>query len=119
MKINKTIKKLIKIIIILAFAILIIYSHSIAAIDTNITISNKYKNEFNDPGNYIFGVVQVVAIAASVIGLSIIGIKYMAGSVEEKAEYKKTLIYYLVGAILSFGIIKVLEFIYKVINDAL
>ena len=43
----------------------------------------------------------------------------MAGSVEEKAEYKKTLIYYLVGAILSFGIIKVLEFIYKVINDAL
>ena len=35
--------------------------------------------------------------------LSIIGIKYIMGSVEEKAEYKQTMWPYVVGAILIFA----------------
>ena len=33
----------------------------------------------------------------------VLGIKYMMGSAEEKAEYKKTMIPYVVGAILIFA----------------
>ena len=33
----------------------------------------------------------------------ILGIKYMTGSAEEKAEYKKTMVPYLVGAVILFG----------------
>ena len=54
-------------------------------------------------GNRIFGIVQVVGIIISVVWLAVLGIKYMMGSTEEKAEYKKTMIPYIVGAVLVGG----------------
>ena len=54
-------------------------------------------------GNSIMGIIQVVGIVIAVVILMIIGIKYMMGSAEEKAEYKKTMIPYIVGAILIFA----------------
>ena len=67
-------------------------------------------------GNSIIGIVQFVGTFASVIVLIILGIKYMLGSVEEKAEYKKTMWPYLIGAILVFAtttILSVIETISK------
>lgn len=60
-------------------------------------------NSINDVGNSIIGVLQVVGIVLSVIVLIVLGIKYMMGSAEEKAEYKKTMIPYIVGAALIFA----------------
>lgn len=54
-------------------------------------------------GQKIISIISIVAIVISVIVLLIIGIKYMMGSASEKAEYKKTMIPYLVGAIIIFG----------------
>ena len=54
-------------------------------------------------GNTIIGIVTVVGMVASVLVLVVLGIKYMMGSAEEKAEYKKTMIPYLIGAILVFA----------------
>lgn len=54
-------------------------------------------------GNQIVGIIRTVGIIISVIVIMVIGIKYMIGSAEEKAEYKKVMIPYLVGAILLFG----------------
>ena len=54
-------------------------------------------------GNIIVGVVQTVASIVSVAALIIIGIKYMMGSAEEKAEYKKTLLPYIIGAAFVFA----------------
>lgn len=54
-------------------------------------------------GNQIATIIRTVGIVASVIILMILGIKYMMGSAEEKAEYKKTMIPYVVGAIVLFG----------------
>ena len=54
-------------------------------------------------GQQIISIISTVAIVISVIVLLIIGIKYMMGSASEKAEYKKTMIPYLVGAIIIFG----------------
>lgn len=54
-------------------------------------------------GNDIIGVIQVVGILIAVGTIMILGIKYMMGSAEEKAEYKKTLMPYLIGAILLFA----------------
>ena len=51
----------------------------------------------------IIGVLQWVGIIAGVGILAVFGIKYMMGSVEEKAEYKKSLVPLLVGAVLVFG----------------
>ena len=54
-------------------------------------------------GNQIIGILTTVGVVVAVVVLLILGIKYMMGSASEKAEYKKTMIPYLVGAILIFG----------------
>ena len=54
-------------------------------------------------GSKIMGIVQVVGTITSVVILVVLGIKYMMGSAEEKAEYKKTMIPYVIGAILIFA----------------
>lgn len=52
----------------------------------------------------ILTVISNIGIAVSVIMLAILGIKYMMGSVEEKAEYKQGLVPYVIGAFVLFGI---------------
>ncbi len=54
-------------------------------------------------GNDIVGILQTVGIVISVIILIVLGIKYMMGSAEEKAEYKKTMLPYIIGAALVFA----------------
>ena len=57
-----------------------------------------------DMGNIIIGIIQFVGSAVSVISLIVIGIKYMMGSLEEKAQYKETMKPYIIGAFLVFGV---------------
>ena len=66
-------------------------------------------------GNRIIGIVQVIGSISSVIALILIGIKYVMGSVEEKAEYKQTLKPYLIGAIMVFGITNLLGIIQSIV----
>lgn len=54
-------------------------------------------------GNQIIGIITTVGVVVAVVILLVLGIKYMMGSASEKAEYKKTMIPYLVGSILIFG----------------
>ena len=56
-----------------------------------------------DLGNRVTGVIKVIGIFVSVGALMAIGIKYMMGSAEEKAEYKKVMIPYIIGAVLLFA----------------
>lgn len=63
--------------------------------------------------NKIIGIFQAVGSIVSVLALVLIGIKYMTGSIEEKAEYKETMIYYIVGAILVFAISNISAMIYN------
>lgn len=63
-------------------------------------------------GNAIVGIIQVIGSGVSVVVLVIIGIKYMIGTVEEKAQYKQTLVPYLVGAVLLFATSNVVSMIY-------
>ena len=60
-------------------------------------------NKIQSVGNSVVGILQTVGIVLSVVILIILGIKYMMGSSEEKAEYKKTMIPYIVGAALIFA----------------
>lgn len=56
-----------------------------------------------DMGGKIIGVVRTVGVLIAVVIILILGIKYMVGSAEEKADYKKSMIPYLVGAVLIFA----------------
>ena len=57
----------------------------------------------NEKAGAVLGIINIIGIISSVLVLVIIGIKYMLGSIEEKAEYKKSFVPLLVGAILVFG----------------
>ena len=54
-------------------------------------------------GNKLLTIIVNVGMVLAVVVVAVLGIKYMMGSTEEKAEYKKTMMPYLVGAILVFG----------------
>ena len=64
-------------------------------------------------GGNIVTIVQVVGIVIAIVILLVIGIKYMIGSASEKAEYKKTMIPYIVGAVLIFAGTSLVRVIYS------
>lgn len=64
--------------------------------------ANGSNTKANEIVGIILGGVQGVGSIVSVLALVIIGVRYMLGSIEEKAEYKKTMIPYLIGAVLLF-----------------
>ena len=55
----------------------------------------------------IIGLVQVAGVA--LIAVSLLGIKYMLASVEEKAEIKKYIVGIVIGAVLVFGGIEIAQ----------
>lgn len=65
----------------------------------------------------IIGYIGGIGIAVSVITLVVLGIKYMVGSVEEKAEYKKSMLPYLIGAFLVFAISTIVSVIMQFTNE--
>ena len=71
--------------------------------------------------NWVDTVVNIVSIVGSgiaIIALIVLGIKYMMGSVEEKAEYKKTMLPYLIGAVFVFGAAVLVKVIYTAMTNA-
>ena len=67
------------------------------------SITQENQNKITGVGSSIVGILQTIGIVLSIIILIVLGLKYMMGSAEEKAEYKKTMIPYVVGAILIFA----------------
>ena len=68
-------------------------------------------------GANIVNVIQVVGIIVAIIVMLVVGIKYMTGSIEQKAEYKKTMIPYIVGAVLLFAGTTIVKILYNTINN--
>lgn len=75
------------------------------------------QNALKTIGGKILGVLQAVGVILAVIILTVIGIKYMMGSAEEKAEYKKTMMPYIIGAIIVFAAPTIANLIYKFGTD--
>lgn len=75
--------------------------------------SNANVEKVTTLGATIVTIMQTVGIVVAVVILLVIGIKYMIGSAEEKAEYKKTMIPYIVGAILIFASTSIVRVVYN------
>lgn len=72
--------------------------------------------EITTLGGRIVSIVQVVGVVIAVVIILVIGIKYMIGSAEEKAEYKKTMMPYIVGAILIFAGSTIVNVVYNLVT---
>ena len=97
--------KIVSIILMISIFTLFLSTKVFAAADIIGQLEPTYEDEagLTNVGQQIISIISTVAIVISVIVLLIIGIKYMMGSASEKAEYKKTMIPYLVGAVIIFG----------------
>ena len=60
--------------------------------------------------------MSIIGSAISIIAIIALGIKYMLGSIEERAQYKKTLMPYFIGAIFVFGATTVSGIVYQMFN---
>ena len=113
-------KKLLKMITVLLMVMMVVsISISSLALEPGDMEGNKSAQgttEITSVGNSIIGILQVVGIVLSVIVLIVLGIKYMMGSAEEKAEYKKTMMPYIVGAALIFAASAFAQVIYQFFN---
>lgn len=65
----------------------------------------------------ILNVITVIGIVVGVITLIVIGIKYMVGTVQEKAEYKKTMFSYIIGLVLLISVCSFVQIIYNLTTD--
>jgi len=113
-------KKIVVIIsIIFMFLILLFNTTSMAYVSTglydpeNLNIGNN-ERAFQ-LGGTIVTVLKTVGTVIAVVGIMILGIKYMLGSVEQKADYKKTMIPYVVGCIMIFAIGQIVSIIYNLV----
>lgn len=68
-------------------------------------------------GGKIINIIQVVGIVVAIAVVLIIGIKYMTGSVEQKADYKKVMIPYIIGAVLLVAGTSIVKVIFNTINS--
>lgn len=111
-------KKLSKIMTVLMIVtmLLSVFSTVMAATSPDgITVTNT--NQFDSLGGKIIGAVQAIGNIVSILMLIVIGIKYMVGSAEEKAEYKKTLMPYLIGAVLIFAASNIAKVVYNMATE--
>lgn len=108
-------KKILKQSITIILVLIAILSISSATIATTIEDLNKSASgEFNKVGNAAVKVLTTIGMVVSVVTLIILGIKYMMGSLEEKAAYKKTLLPYLIGAGFVFAASTIAQIIYNI-----
>lgn len=110
-------KKLVKILPIIMTVVMILMvcspvlaGQTIGGVSVNPTTSDISTN-VGGVGNKVLGVIQVIGTVIAVGVLMVLGIKYMMGSAEEKAEYKKTMIPYLIGAVLLFAAVNLASYI--------
>ncbi|MBQ9658736.1 MAG: TrbC/VirB2 family protein [Clostridia bacterium] len=101
-------KKTIKIvsIVLVALIVMLSISSSVFALSagdlTGGKVDTSTETTVKNVANKIIGAMRLVGTAAAVIILMILGFKYLMGSAEDKADYKKSMIPYIVGAICIF-----------------
>ena len=62
-------------------------------------------------------VLRAISVIVAVISITILGVKYMIGSLEEKAQYKEKMIPIAIGAILIGSISTILITINNIMNS--
>ena len=61
------------------------------------------EQKLKNTSNMVYNILLIVGMSAAVIIAGILGIKFMIGSVEEKAQIKDALIPFIIGCIVIFG----------------
>ena len=113
------IKKIILIVLIFILCVCVVNVTAIAGTDLSSLInSGEFQSisqgDTGDNGitnaiDSIIGLIQIAGTGVALIAVSLLGIKYMLASGEEKAEIKKYMVGAVIGGILVFGGTKIAQ----------
>lgn len=78
--------------------------------------SSQDATQIINKASVIVGVLRTGGIIIVVVALMVMGIKYMIGSVSEKAEYKKSIVPYLIGVFIIFTLSQILAIIIDIVS---
>lgn len=117
MKIN--LRKIIFLTIIFIFVLTFFSTISFAGEELD---TNQYNTQLKyDDATYLFdksgavlNLLRNIAAIVSVVTITIIGLRYMMGSVEQKAEYKQTMMPVVIGCVLVGGLSVILTLIQSI-----
>lgn len=70
---------------------------------SNDTFSAIDETKLKSTSNIIYNMLLIIGMCVAVIIAGILGIKFMIGSVEEKAQIKDSLIPFIIGCVVIFG----------------
>lgn len=74
--------------------------------------------EIQTTAGKILGLIRNIAVIAGVILIGILGLKYMIGSTEEKAEYKKSFMPLIIGAVVVMSAVQIATMIFTTFSSA-
>ena len=111
---KKSNKKLIKILTILALAIVLISCCTAVVFASPYHVPNISPTGVPFAG-IVIAVVQFCCYAAAVIWVMILGLKYLSASPDGKAEIKKQVMAAFLGACILFAIGSIIRWIYEIV----
>ena len=122
------VKNVIKIVSMILMIIVIISLNQMPSYATgmsDVTENVNYWKPTEEPddselSNKISGItsgIRVVGILVSIGSLMVIGVKYMLGSLEEKAQYKQRMMPWIIGAIMVFAMTTIPTIIYDLSKE--
>ncbi len=117
-------KKISKVTIVMTLIILlvliIIPQPSFAVTDNiadwNFNVTSNVPSKLVNVAGVIIRVLRNVAIMITVVVITALGIKYMVGSVQEKADYKKNYINIIIGVVLITMVTAIIDVIFNIAN---
>lgn len=114
-------KKTVKIITVLLMAILLITftTNVFAAELTPDGLTPTYNGDaskLQSTAGKVMGMIRNISVIAAVIIIMVLGVKFMLGSVEEKAEYKKSFVPLIIGIILVVAATSIASFIFNMVK---
>ena len=75
------------------------------------------KGSLKNASSSIYNILLICGVIIAVLIGSIMGIKFMIGSVEEKAEIKAALVPFAIGCIVVFGAFGICKIVVTIVNN--
>ena len=112
---NKAIKIISVLLIVIVLASVANSVFAISPGDINaVNPKSEDTTDIKNVAGKILGWIQAIAAVAAVIIIAILGLKYMIGSTEERADYKKSFIPLIVGIVVVLGASTIAKFLWGI-----
>lgn len=121
MKNKKTIAIIITFIITFILTIILFASVSKAQasddiMDWNFSVDQPVPSKVINVAGFIIKFLRNMSIIITILVITVLGIQYMLGSIEEKANYKKTSINIIIGVVFITLVTSIVDVIFSAFN---